>query len=173
VRSVEASHFRGLTTKISLSLEHPRTEQPVSLLLCGDNGSGKSSLVDAIEFGLQGLIGVTEANSPLRPIFPSLAGDDDAEVSVVLNDGSVCRRSIVQHGGAHRVTHNRAHPKFSVSPLVLRRRDILRFQDAPESQRVLVFWNYLSAADKRSWEESPNNVLRRLQSERLAARAAP
>ena len=54
ISNFTAVKFRGISGAIEVTLTDMRSGKPISLLLYGDNGSGKSSLVDAVEFALRG-----------------------------------------------------------------------------------------------------------------------
>ena len=49
---IHIEHFRGIPTEINIDLTDGQGI-PVSTIIYGDNGSGKSSIVDAIEFNTQ------------------------------------------------------------------------------------------------------------------------
>ena len=173
ISKVTVSHFRGIPNRRSLSFRHSKTNNAVSLILTGDNGTGKSSFVDALEFGLQGLIGVTEESSHARRSLISLMSTDLPSIEVTLSDGSRVSRRVVrdESDGLLYIDSLNPHTSFMVSPIVLRRKDILRFQDVPEAQRILVFSNYLRSNTHRPFqEEHPDQTLKRLSDERLSAR---
>ena len=72
IESVSLSHFRGVPKE--LQVDFRRGDRCVSGLILGDNGSGKSSVVDAIEFGLQARIGRSVVfDGALSPSGASLA----------------------------------------------------------------------------------------------------
>ena len=47
---LELTAFRGVPGTIALDFQSPSTGKPASLLLIGDNASGKSTIVDATFF---------------------------------------------------------------------------------------------------------------------------
>jgi hypothetical protein len=126
---VVIEHFRGVPGVLTLDLSPGQAIQPVSLILAGDNGTGKSSIVDAIEFALQGHIAQSKYLKTLTaPSVPSFAVDELPRVSVTLDSGQVVTRGVIRDDEeGFLVTTALPHPGFGVSPFVLRRQDILRF----------------------------------------------
>lgn len=55
VKAIKITSFRGIPNEINLNFTD-KSGNPVSVLIFGDNGSGKSSIIDAIEYNLQGKI---------------------------------------------------------------------------------------------------------------------
>src|SRR3954453_495714 len=49
---VEIDSFRGIPQRLDLTFDAPGSGPPAVVIL-GDNGAGKSSLVDALQFALQ------------------------------------------------------------------------------------------------------------------------
>ncbi|MFN3152919.1 AAA family ATPase [Bremerella sp.] len=47
IRSVTLNHFRGVPGQTSVEFCRPKTKEPSSVIIFGDNGTGKSSIVDA------------------------------------------------------------------------------------------------------------------------------
>ena len=166
IRKIEINSFRGIPDK--LSIEFPIVNnKPVSLIILGDNGVGKSSIVDAIEFCLQAQISQSKL---ITPSVKSLYSDKLPEISVFLESGDIVNRKLIEDEQGSLLNEKHPHNLFSVSPFVLRRHDILRFIDSSEAERTLVFSNYLRSEVDIDWKEHPIDELRRLQDERLLAK---
>jgi hypothetical protein len=98
----------------------------------------------------------------------SFAGDNLPFVQLLLSNGSVVERGFsINEDGKRDIPDKLPHPLFSVSPFVLRRADILRFHDTPDSERLRIFFEYLRLSKQNAWEESPKDKLERLREERL------
>jgi hypothetical protein len=171
IRKVELRSFRGVPGELALDLTSP-SGLPASLLLLGDNGAGKSTIVDALEFALQGNLAFAGPQGRHRPAAKSYATNSLPSVAVTLDDGNIVRRSMVKDEQGILLDFKEPHRAFSVSPFILRRADILRFLDAPESERVLVFWNYLRSPSTEAWSTDPRTQLDNLKEERLQAKTA-
>ena len=128
ISRVTVTGFRGSAGTVSLDLT--KNGQPADLLLWGDNGVGKSTLVDGIEFALQHRVDRSaDFNSSLRSSVRNLSVPA-AHAEVELSDGSVIERSLVTNkAGRDEPSHFDVRPGFRIAPLVIRRADILRFLD--------------------------------------------
>jgi hypothetical protein len=152
----------------------PAGKVATSLLVLGDNGSGKSSIVDALQFGLQCEIRGIRGNSAV-PYARSKATQDLPEVRIALADGEeVVRRAWWEETEGREPqlkVDGSAIAGFAKTPLVLRRADILRFWETPSDQRQLVFVRYFrpgAGADL----ELPRERMERLKGEKARATAA-
>ncbi len=164
VLSVRLKSFRGSPEE--MVLDFSRNGTPASALVIGDNGVGKSTLVDAIEFGLQGRIGRSLAfDSPLGPAAASFAGSDRPEVEVVLDDGSKVTRALIERdSGRLSADSDAVRPGFRLAPITLKRQDILRFLDTDALARGHVFFDYFPATAS-SMAIRPEESVRRLDDE--------
>ena len=63
IKSIYIHSFRGIPKELTVNFIDKKGK-PVSTIISGDNGSGKSSIVDAIEYNLQGRICVS-----IQPLF--------------------------------------------------------------------------------------------------------
>lgn len=142
ITGVEIVSFRGIPERLDLTFEAPGSGPPAVIVL-GDNGAGKSSLVDALQFALQfQLPGVRGAKAT------AIAGrcglsERLPRVVVRLNDGSTAERHVTYDEERDRYSANSEVSRdFALTPLVLRRSDILRFWDTPAELRQMVFVHY-------------------------------
>ncbi len=53
IKTIHIEKFRGIPSEIDIDLTDDKGDS-VSTVIYGDNGCGKSSIVDAIEFNTQG-----------------------------------------------------------------------------------------------------------------------
>lgn len=113
-----------------------------SLLLLGDNGVGKSSLVEALEFGLRGIV----SGRPNAVEYTRCAlTDQNPSVRVTFDDGSSVERYVAPSGGGvARVAVNGSAPGFGLSPFLIRRSDLERFWDPAPHTRDRLFTPYLA-----------------------------
>lgn len=141
LRSIKVGGFRGSVSEVALNLT--KNGKPVDVLLWGDNGVGKSTLVDGIEFALQGRIDRSaDFNSSLRSKVRNLSAEV-ASAAVELSDGSAVVRKLMPDGdGRDRSSNEAVRPGFRIAPIVIRRADILRFLDTEGLARGTVFFDY-------------------------------
>lgn len=167
IRRLEISSFRGIPDNVSI-LFPLKNNKPASLIILGDNGVGKSSIVDSVELCLQGqILQSKRLDSSTAPSIKSFHSQQLPNIKITLENGEVIDRSIIEDEQGLLSDLKYPHQLFSISPFVLRRHDILRFIDSAEAERTLVFSNYLRDHNNRDWVEHPIDELKRLQDERL------
>lgn len=166
ITQVSLTNFRGIAGNAGLSLVG-HNGRPVSALIYGSNGSGKSSFVDGIEMALQGRVGrSSNFDSSLFPYLRNLAQHDDFVVEVELSDGtSVGRRLAEGPGGFSTSVGPPISPGFQWAPLTLKRSDIMRFLDTEALARGTVLFDYFPRS-AGSMGRRPDEALRDLEEER-------
>jgi recombinational DNA repair ATPase RecF len=170
IRSVSVTGFRGSVSTVTLGMT--KNNKPADVLLWGDNGVGKSTLIDGIEFALQGRVDRSaDFNSTLRASVKNLTAPE-AEASVALSDGSTAQRTLVSNAAGRDEPSSRdVRPGFRLAPLVIRRADILRFLDTDALSRGTVFFDYFPDP-AGSLGIRPDEELRQLEEERFLLRVA-
>lgn len=148
VCAVHLESFRG--SPLTLDVDLCARTGAVSALIFGDNGAGKSTIADAIEFGLQGRVGrSTLYDSPVGPSLRSFASEEGATpyLRIDLSDGSSVERSVeVRQDGASVQLGDPIRPGFRLAPITLKRQDILRFLDTDGLARGQLFFDYFPAS---------------------------
>ena len=171
VKHLHVVSFRGIPH--TLDLPFPTSPVPTSILIHGTNGTGKSSLVDALEFGLQARIHRSQHFD--RPSVPSpfslVSLSSNPTVSITLSDDTVVTRTIYRDGTALHFD-GIPHPRFAVSPMILRRSDILHFWTTPESHRQIFFRDFLQDWTSEPWEELTDVQQETLLTKRLQLKAS-
>lgn len=135
IKRLKAKWFRGI---VETELEFDGK----SIILFGENGQGKSSFVDALEFLFKGQVSYLEeaqATSTSRHV-PHIASDKkNCEVAIEFQDGSKIIRNFGQ-GLSQIPTHTQSYFQQGVeSPFILRRKYLLDFilaQPAPRYERL-------------------------------------
>lgn len=138
---VSVTGFRGSPGTVALDLT--KGGKPTNVLLWGDNGVGKSTLVDGIEFALQSRVDrSSDFTSSLRPKVRNLSSPE-GRASAALTDGTQSDRSLVVNESGRDVTSEvSVRPGFRIAPVVIRRSDILRFLDTDALSRGTIFFDY-------------------------------
>jgi hypothetical protein len=154
VKRIEAKSFRGIPGHFALDLVNDNNKTQ-TILLHGDNGSGKSSIVDAIEFGLRGRLSRRglEGKKQKREV-RNLLDSGAPGVLLTMDTGRRIRR-----GGGIRdpqLLDSGAEftEGFEYCPVVVRRHDVESFWTIPSANRQEFFFDYL-----RDPSEVPRDVI--------------
>lgn len=165
VSRVEFDGFRA--TPGSVKLDLTVNNKPSSVIIFGDNGVGKSTIVNAIELACQGTVGRLApalSNSGLTLINLSNPRQQ-ASVSVTLTNGDRLERNIEQIDDRWQVSGSETPFAFSLSPLALQRADLVRFLSTPGSRRGQLFVGHFAADGT---DEYSRSVLERARTAKKA-----
>jgi recombinational DNA repair ATPase RecF len=170
IMDVRVTGFRGSAGTGTLDLT--KGGRAADVLLWGDNGEGKSSLIDGMEFALQRRVDRSaDFNSTLRASVRNLSSPI-AHAAVLLSDGSLVERSLVRNkAGRDEPSDGEVRPGFRIAPLVIRRADILRFLDTDALTRGTVFFDYFPHPSQ-ALGERPDEELKMMEEERFLLRVA-
>ena len=149
IQSIEINSFRGIPHKCILGFASKNG--PCSAIIYGGNGSGKSSIIDSIEFGLQARIGRSRSlNNPQRPKTYNLCVNESMEssINVLFDDNSILNRKVLNEFSAkgaltRKIYPTDPHPLFNKAPIVLRRSDIIAFNNTKEAERQVLLSQFL------------------------------
>jgi len=131
IKNLKAKYFRGI-------VENDLEFNGKSVILFGENGQGKSSFVDALEFLFKGKVSYLEeaqTTSTSRHV-PHISSDrKNCEVEIEFQDGSKIIRNFRQ-GLSQIPTHTQTYFQQGVkSPFILRRKYLLDFILAQPASR--------------------------------------
>lgn len=164
IARIELVNFRGVVGQVALGLTG-KSGSPASLLLYGENGTGKSSFVDGVEMALQGRVGRSaNFDSSAFPRLRNLAGTGPLEAAVALSDGtSVRRRMELSATGNSIAVGPPVSPGFRWAPLTLKRQDIVRFLDTEALSRGTVLFDYFPGTTDAGMGARPDEHLQQLE----------
>jgi hypothetical protein len=145
LKRVQLCGFRGSPDEIEISFTDRGS--PVSSIIFGENGVGKSTIVDAIEFATQGRVGrSSNFASPLAPTLGSFARETTPWAKVALSDGTTLERRLERAlTGEPAAAPTDVRPGFRLAPMTIKRPDILRFLDSESLERGAVLLDYFPA----------------------------
>ena len=146
IAKIDIESFRGIPGHCSLDFRD-KSGKACSAIIYGGNGSGKSSIVDAIEYNLQGRIERSEKILIFRrPSAQCMSYVDykDAITTIEFDNGIINNRSIVfgYDEKMNLITYQRIPedflPEYKYSPIVLRRNDIISFNMCEVARKQLL-----------------------------------
>jgi hypothetical protein len=158
--------FRGIPGRLELDLTGKKN-LPCSVLIFGDNGSGKSSIIDALEFNLQGKIERSESfRNEFRPSPFNLKSDvNRAKTTCFFDDSSRNDRDLFIKYDSEKEKNVASksviglHPNFKIAPIALRRSDIISYSSTPTEKKQILFWSFIYGGMSDKLEESSDKIL--------------
>jgi energy-coupling factor transporter ATP-binding protein EcfA2 len=148
--------FRGSTKSLDLIFE----DKPV-VMIFGENGSGKSTIVDAIDFICNESAGPLEGrqSTPVKEFLPAL-GCKAADIKVQLKWESKTWNATLD-GAKARVTGSVPRPKARI----LRRSQILEIVDAQPAKRYEAFSRFVAVPKVEQAENALREAVRMVKAE--------
>lgn len=146
LRSLSIQHFRGAVAPFTLTFE-PKKKLAV---IYGDNGTGKTTICDAIEFLGRSKVGSLENRGLGRtaPYWPS-AGKSSSDISVRLETADGVCAGVVQRSEVT-VTPGESRPTVEV----LRRSQILELVQAAPAERYKAIQRFIDVSGVEASERA-------------------
>ncbi len=143
LKSLHISAFRGIPAELEIDFTSA-SGTVSSILLLGDNGSGKSSVADAIEFCLRGKVSRRgNAGAKMRYESRNLLTGANPSVQVTYDDGRHFARGALPSNFSGNSLGREFAPGFSLAPVVITRADIDVFWQVDSRERMRFFFDYL------------------------------
>ncbi|GAB3785346.1 AAA family ATPase [Nocardioides ungokensis] len=189
---IKLENFRGVRQATTIVMTRPGDGAICSLLLYGENGSGKSSICDAFEFATRGVVSrrLRDGTKIRREIRNMSAGKKSFPcVEVQLSSGEKFRRGnrvpSWSKGESNPpptyLDRARVMSAYEYAPIVIRRSAVEVFWQIPPVQRQEFFWDYLkapaegvrTAADEQSIEEHARANVRLMEADVAVRKLIP
>ena len=116
-----------------------------SVLIFGDNGSGKSSVIDALEYVTRGTIHTSSSVHNGDWLYNSISYNKSQEafVEIKLNTSNAYSATLKKSEDDKKILKKvQILPTFRRAPFILRRQDVLRFWELPNVQKLRIFLPY-------------------------------
>jgi recombinational DNA repair ATPase RecF len=158
IQEVCVQDFRGVRGSMRVSCTD-RAGRPVSVLISGDNGTGKSSLVDAIEWACQGSQRQGTAGHRLGMLVNLASSVQQASAEVTLSNGDVILRKVMWAEESGFTVHSTgSRGMFDRAPMLLKRFDILRLLETGPSGRGVLFLHHRLSEDDAEGKRKSRDV---------------
>lgn len=153
IKNIEIEGFRGISNY--LNVDFTKKNKAISTIIFGDNGTGKSSIIDAIEYNLQGRLERSEViNNEFRPSVINLRNDfsKGSKTNLYFEDGTNNSRDVIVHfdDEKDKYVHKRSNAQFirnfNIAPVALRRNDIITYSLTPSEKKQILFWSFIYRA---------------------------
>lgn len=149
IKKIYVEAFRGIPKSLELDFSN-RNGDAVSSIIYGDNGTGKSSIVDAIEYNLQARIERDEKiKNSRRPsaISKCYTKSVPAKTTTELDNGEIIERGIdvivKEDKVLYKATNKDMNDHFSYVPVALRRNDIMTYNILSGIERQIMFFKFI------------------------------
>jgi energy-coupling factor transporter ATP-binding protein EcfA2 len=151
IRELDIRSFRGIPEQFNLDFSG-NNRKAGSIVLLGANGSGKSSIVEAIEFCLRGKVSRRgNAGAKIRYEAQNLLTNHAPSVEMLFSDNRRFLRGIRPSGfSGVRLGREDIISGFALAPVVLRRADIEVFWQVSAHDRMRFFFDYMRETAKHS-----------------------
>ncbi|MEU5529367.1 AAA family ATPase [Micromonospora chersina] len=160
ISKLEIQSFRGVTNSLAINLTD-RDDKPTSLLMLGDNGTGKTSIVDAVEFALRGRVSRRgNAGTKVKREARDLLHLTSRPNVIVEVGGNRYQRGRPQPSSLGKRLGRELVPGFHLAPVTISRADIDVFWRLEDRERLRFFFDYLRG-------EYPHPGYQALEAERL------
>ncbi len=151
IEKLHIDHFRGISNDLDLSFNV--TGQAESALIFGDNGSGKSSIVDAIEFITSGTIQGNKSTKAGGWLYNSVSLENKEKANIVIE---LMNHNPISALFERNIEEQKVEGEWSTikefryAPFILRRMDILNFWSQQTQQKLMLFFKYVDTESEET-----------------------
>ena len=155
IQSIRLNNFRGATKPLEIDFDSKKS----MVMIFGENGTGKSTLVDAIDFIFNKECGTLKDRSStnIRHHLPSV-GSNSQDVDVLINS-----QNFEWKGKLNGLNPTVEGDEKLLSVRILRRSKILELVNAEPRKRYEALKNFIELIHIRSSEKSLRECIQRIQ----------
>ena len=148
IKTLTINAFRGASQKLELTFED---KKPIALIF-GENGTGKSTIVDAIDSVLNGEAGSLEERKLPKNCIPTIgAKPKDVKVEITTYDGKT-KEATVPSKGTSKITCSGSDDCGHA--YILRRSQLLKFIDSKPADRYTVMAKFVEVPGAQNSEDA-------------------
>lgn len=139
LKSLVIKNFKGIKGPLTINFE--KNKRLSSFLIFGENASGKSSILDAVEYAIKG----TLHNLPIDDLnlIKFIHENELPYVKIIFSDETSITRTFNDSGELIVTGDGIQHIIDYSYPFIFRRSDVLTFLDAPDGKKMLLFKNFI------------------------------
>lgn len=160
ISELQIEYFRGATNRVAISFDTTKS----LVVVFGENGTGKSTLVDALDLIANDAIGSLEQRSSSNKKYAPAIGKKPGDVKITLCRGSESWKGTIKN------TNPQVLPTVN-RPLIdiLRRPQLLRLVEAQPAKRYEVLQHFIDVAGVESSEKELADAVKSTNQEIEAA----
>ena len=147
LKSLFIKNFKGMKGPITINFE--KNKSLSSFLIWGENASGKSSILDAIEYAIKGTMHNLPVDDP--NLIKFIHGNEMPYVKIIFSNETSITRTFEDSGELFVTGDGIQHIIDYSYPFIFRRSDVLTFLDAPDGKKLLLFKNFIGGDDELSY----------------------
>lgn len=156
IQTIQIENFRGIRDRLTLALDGQ------NVIIDGENGTGKSSIVDALEIHFTGKIGrLTGSRSIKKNSIPNLQATGKPAIRLTYTNGQAISTTAPSYQARVSADLRDWYATAAKHPFILRRSQILQFIEAQPAKRYQQVSQLIGISDIEKVEKVWRDQMRR------------